>query len=388
MCIFQSGKDIPTVVRISLRTLQYLVIPLMSMSILVVGSMYLGQCESQPLLPVWHLVAGASGILTPIFYLLFDEINPRLSQRSPGLSECIDNIVVFLLPLYILFEIGWLITGTVWIAGSEDENCNHTIYIFSIVVIVNFWIHVLTPLIFMLGLCCTRIFPYCAYCGYWNVIKTATEKWTRRVRMGIAFAIAWPLSIAMIIAGALSVKECEHNYDMTEHSDKNTPVSHVSSTSEESKSPSSLNSLPTSPTKSPETSQSIFPLSNSSLVVIGEDSLTDMSIPVWLIVAGCMLMFVPLIYFIYDKYCKDEGGGPLIKNIANFLVIFYLLCGLIWAMVGFVWVFGSRKHETCGSDSFTYQFAFGTLITLNSIMDIWICFKICVVLYWAFLSDD
>ena len=217
MCIFQSGKDIPTVVRISLRTLQYLVIPLMSMSILVVGSMYLGQCESQPLLPVWHLVAGASGILTPIFYLLFDEINPRLSQRSPGLSECIDNIVVFLLPLYILFEIGWLITGTVWIAGSEDENCNHTIYIFSIVVIVNFWIHVLTPLIFMLGLCCTRIFPYCAYCGYWNVIKTATEKWTRRVRMGIAFAIAWPLSIAMIIAGALSVKECEHNYDMTEN---------------------------------------------------------------------------------------------------------------------------------------------------------------------------
>ena len=145
MCIFQSGKDIPTGVRISLRTLQYLVIPLMSMSILVVGSMYLGECESQPLLPVWHLVAGASGILTPIFYLLFDEINPRLSQRSPGLSECIDNIIVFLLPLYIIFEIGWLITGTVWIAGSEDEGCNHTIYIFSIVVIVNFWIHVLTP---------------------------------------------------------------------------------------------------------------------------------------------------------------------------------------------------------------------------------------------------
>ena len=108
----------------------------------------------------------------------------------------------------------------------------------------------------------------------------------------------------------------------------------------------------------------------------------------WLIVAGSILMFVPLIYFIYDKYCKDEGGGPLIKNVANFLVIFYLLCGLVWAVVGFVWVFGSHRDDLCGSGTFPYEFAFGTLITLNSIMDIWICFKICVVLYWAFLSDD
>jgi heme/copper-type cytochrome/quinol oxidase subunit 4 len=115
---------------------------------------------------------------------------------------------------------------------------------------------------------------------------------------------------------------------------------------------------------------------------------SGINIPIWLIVAGCMLMFVPLIYFVYDKYCKDEGGGPMIKNVANFLVIFYLLCGLVWAVVGFVWVFGSREHQTCGADSFTYQFAFATLITSNCIMDFWICFKICVVLYWAFLSED
>ena len=175
--------------------------------------MHLGECESQPFMPVWHVVAGASGMLTPIFYLLFDEINPRLSQRSPASSECSDNVVVFLLPLYILFEVGWLITGTVWISGASIERCNYTLYIFSVVVIVNFWIHILTPLIFMLVLCCTRIFPYCAYCGYWNILKAAIEKWTRRVRMSIACLIALPLSIAMIIAGALSVSECEQNFN-------------------------------------------------------------------------------------------------------------------------------------------------------------------------------
>ena len=186
MCIFQSGKDIPPLVRLSLRTLQYLVIPLLSLAILVVGALHLGQCDAQPLLPVWHMVAGASGILTPLFYLLFDEINPWLSRRMPCASEWSDNAVVFLLPLYICFEVGWLITGTVWVAGTlgveDPRQCDHTIYIFSYVVVVNFWVHVATPLVFMFGLCCTRLFPYCAYCAYWNIFKKALDNWTRKTR--------------------------------------------------------------------------------------------------------------------------------------------------------------------------------------------------------------
>ena len=387
MCIFQSGKDIPTGVRISLRTLQYLVIPLMSMSILVVGSMYTDKCESTPLLPVWHIVAGASGLLTPIFYLLFDEINPRLSQRSPAVSECIDNLVVFLLPLYLIFEVGWLITGTVWVTGADKENCDHTIYIFSVVVIVNFWIHILTPLIFMLSLCFTRIFPYCGHCTYWNIMKKAMDKWTRGLRMLIAFLIAWPLSVAMITTGSLTISDCQQS-NITSTTQKISEQA-VSKSIVTNKTPSSLNDLPSSPTKS----SNLISSSYQSVILqdsgfLNDDLLNNIHIPMWLIVAGSILMFVPLIYFIYDKYCKDEGGGPLIKNVANFLVIFYLLCGLVWAVVGFVWVFGSHRDDLCGSGTFPYEFAFGTLITLNSIMDIWICFKICVVLYWAFLSDD
>ena len=116
--------------------------------------------------------------------------------------------------------------------------------------------------------------------------------------------------------------------------------------------------------------------------------LEKVHIPIWLLVSGCAVFFVPGVYFIYDKYCKDEHGGPMIKSMANCIVISYLLCGLAWSVVGFLWIFGASQHLTCGADSATYQFAFAALIILNIIMDAWICFKICVVLYWAFLSDD
>ena len=120
-----------------------------------------------------------------------------------------------------------------------------------------------------------------------------------------------------------------------------------------------------------------------------EDNQIEMvHIPIWLLVAGCAVLLVLPVYYIYDVYCKEDLGGPLIRNIANCIVIFFLLCGLVWAIVGFLWVFGSHLNETCGADSNTYQFAFGTLIILNIIMDVWICYKICIVLYWAFLSED
>ena len=60
--------------------------------------------------------------------------------------------------------------------------------------------------------------------------------------------------------------------------------------------------------------------------------LEKVHIPVWLLVSGCAVFFVPCIYFVYDKYCKDESGGPLIKSASKYLVISYLLCGLAWSI--------------------------------------------------------
>jgi hypothetical protein len=135
----------------------------------------------------------------------------------------------------------------------------------------------------------------------------------------------------------------------------------------------------------------LFMQQQSNIIFCSSDFMSHLEklhIPVWLLVSGCAVFLVPGIYFVYDKYCKDESGGPLIKSAANCLVISFLLCGLAWSVVGFLWVFGAYEHETCGADSATYRFAFGTLIILNMIMDVWICFKICVVLYWAFLTED
>ena len=69
-------------------------------------------------------------------------------------------------------------------------------------------IHILTPLVFMFGLCCTRICPYCGYCAYWNFLKKAMDNWTRRTRMIICSLVAFPLAISMITVGAISIEQC------------------------------------------------------------------------------------------------------------------------------------------------------------------------------------
>ena len=62
------------------------------------GILHIEDCPIQPLLPIWHIVAGSTGLLVPILYLLFDDLNPALAKKCPTLSEALDNIVVFVLP--------------------------------------------------------------------------------------------------------------------------------------------------------------------------------------------------------------------------------------------------------------------------------------------------
>ena len=44
------------------------------------------------------------------------------------------------------------------------------------------------------------------------------------------------------------------------------------------------------------------------------------------------------------------------KNLCQFVVILFLLAGLAWAIVGFVWIFGAHdiKNMYCGHNSTTY----------------------------------
>jgi hypothetical protein len=305
-------------------------------------------------------VAGSTGLIVPLLYLLFDDLNPALAKKCPGLSEALDNVVVFVLPVYILFEIAWLITGTVWVVGVEEtEECDKTIYIFSIVVIVNFWIHILTPLLFMLCLCCSRIFPFLGYCTYWNIMKDAIDMWTRPVRVGISVIISLPLGVSMIGVGVYSLQSCATAAMSQTDQQNSTSVSDHHASPEFWENPENID--------------------------------VEMHhIPLWLIVAGLLVTLVPVVYLIYDVFCKPGDVKQGTKNFCQMVVILFLLAGLVWAVVGFLWIFGAHDTDNmyCGHNSTTYKFAFASLIILNCLMDVWICFKICVILYWALISDE
>lgn len=356
MCIFTNDKDIPSYVRLSTRTLQYLVIPLLSIAIISVGSHHLDDCPAEPHLPIWHIVAGCSGLIVPVLYLIFDELNPWLSKRFPALSELLDNAIIFIIPVYILFEVAWLITGTVWIVSIDKQNevCDETIYVFSLVVMVNFWIHLLTPLFFLLSVCCGRIFPFIGYCTYWKIIKNAVDMWTFRVRFVTSVLVSLPLSAAMLGIGVNGIKLCnpDPDYEGVERIQEGM----------------NLNST--------------IPLENSW------GNYGYLNIPIWLITAGVLLFLLPSVYTLYDKCCKPDDVNEGCKVVSKGIVITYLLCCMVWAIVGFLWIFGNEDETNCGPGSGTYKFAYASLICLNVLMDAWICIKISIVLYWALLSDD
>ena len=49
--------------------------------LLVSGLLHLYDCPGQPLLPAWHMVAGSTGLVVPLLYLLFDDLNPALAKQ-------------------------------------------------------------------------------------------------------------------------------------------------------------------------------------------------------------------------------------------------------------------------------------------------------------------
>ena len=52
--------------------------------LLVSGLLHLDDCPGQPLLPAWHMVAGSTGLVVPLLYLLFDDLNPALAKQVPA----------------------------------------------------------------------------------------------------------------------------------------------------------------------------------------------------------------------------------------------------------------------------------------------------------------
>ena len=113
-------------------------------------------------------------LLLPRDVRRFQKLSTMLSSLSFLVKNDRDWKYSFIfVSVYIVFEIAWLVTGTVWLIGVDPspEKCDKTIHVFSMVVVINFWIHILTPLLFMLCLCCTKVFPFLGHCTYWNIMK-------------------------------------------------------------------------------------------------------------------------------------------------------------------------------------------------------------------------
>ena len=57
------------------------------------GLLHIDDCTAQPLLPVWHVVAGSTGLVVPLLYLLFDDLNPALAKTCPGIDLDLDIFI-------------------------------------------------------------------------------------------------------------------------------------------------------------------------------------------------------------------------------------------------------------------------------------------------------
>ena len=60
---------------------------------LISGLLHIDDCTAQPLLPVWHVVAGSTGLVVPLLYLLFDDLNPALAKTCPGIDLDLDIFI-------------------------------------------------------------------------------------------------------------------------------------------------------------------------------------------------------------------------------------------------------------------------------------------------------
>ena len=111
------------------------------------------------------------------------------------------------------------------------------------------------------------------------------------------------------------------------------------------------------------------------------------SMPFWLCVAGAAVLIFPCAYFVYDKICKGGCNG-VVRGACNLIVVLYISFGVGWTLLGFRWTFGEENGGSVCGDELSYRAAAAGLVAVNAVMDGWICFKITVVLYWAFLSEE
>ncbi|CAD5119325.1 DgyrCDS7949 [Dimorphilus gyrociliatus] len=134
-------------------TLMLLVLLAIPISMIVIGSIYKGDCPREKYIPIYLIVAGAFGVLKNISSLFqrCKNRNEENAEEANSKTNPFDSLIG-------CFLFGWFVAGNVWIYkiydDFDDKNkesadyCNPTLYYFS------FWITT-AVYIFALCMCCS-----------------------------------------------------------------------------------------------------------------------------------------------------------------------------------------------------------------------------------------
>ncbi|XP_043539418.1 transmembrane protein 272-like isoform X1 [Chiloscyllium plagiosum] len=118
---------------------------------ITIGSIYLGSCTKQYLIPIYLIVTGSCSLL----FLIISSI-PQTSNES----DILNKFSRFCKHFESLFSFIWLITGSVWIYSiyqpdyidkASPNYCDKTLYLFA------FWIttavYIILGLMMLVGFC-------------------------------------------------------------------------------------------------------------------------------------------------------------------------------------------------------------------------------------------
>lgn len=123
-------------------------VPFLSLVMLIIGSIYVGQCNIEPNIPVYLIVSGVIGTIQHVL-TIWTRYVPKESHGRLRVYRSYCNSIN---GLFHIFLIIWFILGCVWVysAHSEvdfrdpykDEYCHKTLYYFA------FWILNLSFILF------------------------------------------------------------------------------------------------------------------------------------------------------------------------------------------------------------------------------------------------
>ncbi|XP_075427304.1 transmembrane protein 272-like isoform X2 [Ascaphus truei] len=113
----------------------------LGIAMIVIGAIHINQCNIEPYIPIYLIVAGAFSFS---FWVLFP------------LEFCLPKARKILSVLVALFCFAWFIAGSVWVFrvyNTYPGNCDRTLYLFAFSILIIHYIFIGLGIVFSLIFC-------------------------------------------------------------------------------------------------------------------------------------------------------------------------------------------------------------------------------------------